>query len=89
MRIIEITAHPNWILSIVSDDGRQGDFDVIPYLRLEAFEDLKTISEFMKVSNGSYFVEWNCGADLSADTIEAHWTVTGNVSNMAMTQKPG
>ncbi|WP_280938426.1 hypothetical protein [Thioflexithrix psekupsensis] len=20
-----------------------------------------------------YFVEWECGADLSADTIEAHW----------------
>lgn len=22
--------------------------------------------------NGGYFVEWDCGADLSADTIEAH-----------------
>jgi len=25
----------------------------------------------MKISNGGYFVEWQCGADLSADTIEA------------------
>jgi hypothetical protein len=81
MKIIGITPHPNWILTIVSEDGRKGDFDVSPYLHFEAFEDLKKTSEFMKVSNGGYFVEWNCGADLSADTIEAHWKVTGKVSN--------
>ena len=28
--------------------------------------------EFKKIHNGRYFVEWACGADLSADTIEAH-----------------
>jgi hypothetical protein len=25
----------------------------------------------MKIKNGRYFVEWDCGADLSSDTIEA------------------
>lgn len=80
MRIVELHPQPNWILSIVSDDGRIGDFDVSPYLRYEAFEDLKTPSEFMKVSNGGYFVEWDCGADLSADTIEARWKVVGNAT---------
>jgi hypothetical protein len=84
MKIIEITPHPNWTLTIVSDDGRKGNFDVSPYLDLETFEDLKKVSEFMKVSNGGYFLEWNCGADLSADTIEAHWKVTDNVSNVAI-----
>ena len=84
MKIIEITPHPNWMLTIVSEDGRKGDFDVSPYLHFEAFEDLKKVSEFMKVSNGGYFVEWNCGADLSADTIEAHWKVSGKVSNSAI-----
>ena len=84
MRIIEITPHPNWILTIVSDDGRKGDFDVSPYLHLEAFEDLRKVSEFMKISKGGYFVECNCGADLSADTIESHWKVTGNVSKVAV-----
>ncbi len=24
----------------------------------------------MKVRNGGYFVEWECGADISADSIE-------------------
>jgi hypothetical protein len=83
MRMSEITPHPNWILTIVSGDGRIGEFDVTPYLQYEAFKDLQTVSEFMKISNGGYFVEWDCGADLSVDTIEAHWKVTGTVSSRA------
>lgn len=77
MRIRELRAQPNWLLSIVADDGRIGHFDVRPYLRYEAFEALRNQSEFVKVANGGYFVEWDCGADLSADTIEARWQVVG------------
>ena len=80
MKLLEVTPQPNWILSIVTERGLIGDFDVSPYLECEAFEELKDISEFMKVSNGGYFVEWNCGVDLSADTIEAHLKIKGNVS---------
>jgi hypothetical protein len=76
MRIAELTPQPNWILSIVAEDGRVGTFDVGPYLQYEAFADLRDPTEFMKVSNGGYFIEWECGADLSADTIEANWRVT-------------
>jgi hypothetical protein len=72
MRIVDINPQPNWILSIVADDGRMGSFDVSPYLEYEAFEELRDHKEFMKVVNGGYFVEWDCGADLSADTIEAY-----------------
>ena len=75
MKIAELRPQPNWVLSIVADDGRVGNFDVSPYLEYEAFEDLRDHSEFMKVINGGYFVEWDCGADLSADTIEARWQV--------------
>jgi hypothetical protein len=77
MRIVELRPQSNWVLSIVADDGRIGSFDVSPYLEYEAFEALRDPAEFMKVSNGGYFVEWDCGADLSADTIEAHWRVIG------------
>ncbi|MDQ1351069.1 MAG: hypothetical protein QG657_1371 [Acidobacteriota bacterium] len=66
-----MTPEPDWTLSIVSDDGRNGIFNGAPYLEFEAFSDLKNTDEFMKVFNGGYFVEWECGADLSADTIEA------------------
>jgi hypothetical protein len=75
MRIVELHPQANWVLSIVADDGRVGSFDVSPYLEYEAFADLRDLGEFMRVSNGEYFVEWDCGADLSADTIEAHWRV--------------
>jgi hypothetical protein len=75
MRISEISPQPNWILFIVADDGRMGNFDVTPYLDYEAFKDIKNYDEFLKVFNGGYFVEWDCGADLSADTIEARWQV--------------
>ncbi len=81
MKIAKITPHSDWTLTVVADDGRLGKFDVSPYLQYEGFEELKTMSEFMNVSNGGYFVEWNSGADLSADTIEAHWTITGTVSD--------
>lgn len=77
MRIKELYPQPNWILEVVADDGRIGNFDVGPYLEYEAFETLKVNHEFLKVYNGGYFVEWDCGADLSADTIEARWHVVG------------
>ncbi|VAW49350.1 hypothetical protein MNBD_GAMMA03-1119, partial [hydrothermal vent metagenome] len=29
----------------------------------------------VKIHNGKYFIEWDCGADLSADTIESEWQI--------------
>lgn len=86
MKIIEVIPQPDWTLSIVSDEGLIGEFDVRPYLQNEAFEELKSISEFSKISNGGYFVVWHCGADLSADTIEAHWKVTEKGSKSVLIQ---
>ena len=83
MKIAELYPQANWTLSIVAEDGRVGSFDVRSYLQYEAFEELRDPSEFMKVFNGGYFVEWDCGADLSADTIEAHWQAIGDVATQA------
>ena len=83
MRIVRISPQPNWVLSIVADDGHIGNFDVSPYLEFEAFEALKNPAEFMKVINGGYFVEWDCGADLSADTLEALWQIVGKENPQA------
>jgi len=82
MKILEVTPKPNWVLSIVAEDGRTGDFDVTPYLEYEAFKPLNDYSEFSKVFNGGYFIEWDCGADLSADTIEAKWQVLGKTPHL-------
>jgi pimeloyl-ACP methyl ester carboxylesterase len=84
MKIAQVSPKPGWILSIVADDGRMGEFDVTPYLHDEAFEPLRDSAEFVKITNGGYFVEWDCGADLSADTIEAKWRVVGKAAQTKM-----
>jgi hypothetical protein len=62
-----------YVLSVQDEDGRAGLFDVGPYLDSEAFAPLKDRHAFEAVRSGGYFVEWECGADLSADTIQARW----------------
>ena len=71
MKIANVVPQPDWTLLVTTGDGRRGQFDVRPYLVFEAFEPLSQTDEFMKVRNGGYYIEWDCGADLSADTIEA------------------
>ncbi len=71
MRIRELWSQEDWRLRILTDDGRSGTFDVKPYLSLPAFEPLLDKAEFARLKSGGYYVEWACGADLSADTIEA------------------
>ena len=43
-----------------------------PYLEGEVFAALQDFDEFAAIHNGGYFIEWACGADLSAVTIAAH-----------------
>nr|VFJ47494.1 MAG: Protein of unknown function (DUF2442) [Candidatus Kentron sp. DK] len=73
MRIAQVTPQENGSLFVVAEDGRSGVFDVRPYLESPAFRPLAAWSEFSRIRNGGYFVEWRCGADLSADTVEARW----------------
>ncbi len=73
MNIVEIIPKGNTILHIKTEDGQSGLFDITPYLESEAFAPLKDVREFQRVHNCKYFIEWDCGADLSADTILARW----------------
>ncbi len=73
MRIQEVYPNQDHTLLVIAEDGRIGLFDVAPYLHDEAFADLQDRAAFMQIHNGTYFIEWACGADLSADTIEARW----------------
>jgi len=76
MIITQIEPQESYRLRISAKDGRTGLFDVSPYLNSEAFEPLKDDDNFIKIQNGKYYIEWECGADLSADTIESEWKVT-------------
>ena len=78
MNIIEIVPQKDHILYVKAEDGQTGFFDVKPYLDSEAFSPLKMEAEFQRIHNGKYFIEWDCGADLSADTIYAQWTPLTN-----------
>lgn len=74
MNISEVIPQDNYLLYIKTEDGESGFFDIKPYLDSEAFAPLKEKSEFERIHNGKYFIEWDCGADLSVDTIQARWT---------------
>ncbi len=82
IKITEVHPNANYTLQIVADDGRIGTSDVSPYFEYETFADLKNQSEFIQVSNGGYFIEWDCGVDLSADTIEARWQISAHKNGM-------
>ncbi|HUL10823.1 MAG TPA: DUF2442 domain-containing protein [Methylococcaceae bacterium] len=85
MNIAEIIPKDNYMLYIKAEDGKTGLFDVKPYLESEVFAPLKDSTEFERIHNGKYFIEWDCGADLSADTIQARWETasTGDAQQSA------
>jgi hypothetical protein len=72
MRIEKIEPKDDYTIQVKLNNGRNGLFNVKPYLEYEAFNALKKIEAFKQVVNGGYFIEWSCGADLSIDTIEAN-----------------
>ena len=71
MIIQEVKPLAAGVLQVVAEDGRSGTVDVSPYLASPAFAPLKNWDTFVQIRNGKYYVEWTCGADLSADTLEA------------------
>jgi len=73
MIIEKIIPKDNYILHVTNENQQSGLFDVSPYMESEVFSQLKEGNNFQQIFNGKYFIEWNCGADLSADTIEAKW----------------
>ena len=73
MNIAQIVPLADAKLHVQLEDGRCGVFDVRPYLQYPVFQTLANDSEFSKLTNGGYYIAWACGADLSIDTILAHW----------------
>ncbi len=67
----EVKPEINYKLKIKFENGKKGFFDVFPYHVYEAFNDLRVIEVFKEVLSSGCFVEWDCGAYLSADAIEA------------------
>ncbi|MBK1702046.1 DUF2442 domain-containing protein [Thiococcus pfennigii] len=72
MKIATVVPIEDHILFVEAEEGSAGVFDLKPYLGAEVFAPLQDPAELSAVHNGGYFLEWPCGADLSADTIEAN-----------------
>jgi hypothetical protein len=87
MNIAEIIPKDDYMLYIKAEDGKAGLFDVKPYLESEVFAPLKDRTEFERIHNGKYYIEWDCGADLSADTIQSQWKAAS--SGDAQQSAPG
>ncbi len=79
MIIREVIPLEGGFIRVVAEDGRAGTVDLGCYLDSTAFAPLKNREEFARLRNGKYFIEWVCGADLSADTLEARmkWMTSG------------
>ena len=76
MKIAKILPTNDYQLRVYTEEGQEGLFDVSPYLASGIFKFLKEKDNFDNVWHGRYYVEWACGAESSADTIEARWKVS-------------
>lgn len=68
-RIVALQARDDWTVAATFSSDETRLFDVKPLLGCEAFPVLRDLAEFKRIRNGGYYVEWDCGADLSADTL--------------------
>ncbi|MBN1960827.1 MAG: DUF2442 domain-containing protein [Deltaproteobacteria bacterium] len=68
-RVTKVIAADDWTLTVTFSSNDIKTFDMKPLLNCEAFMPLTDLTEFKRVRNGGYFIEWPCGADLSADTL--------------------
>ena len=73
MIIEKVIPKENYILHVTAENKQSGLFDVGPYMDSEVFSLLKEGDNFHQIHNGKYFIECQCGADLSADTIDDRW----------------
>ena len=68
-RVVQLVAQDDWTLTVTFASHDVKRFDVKPLLSREAFAALRDLREFKRVRNGGYYVAWEAGADLSADTL--------------------
>ncbi len=71
IKVVAVEPIDNYRLKIRLSDGRQGLFDVTPYLGIGVFRELKDSSYFRRVTADIFGgVMWPHEQDLSPETIE-------------------
>ncbi len=70
IRIVAVEPIENYQLKVTLSDGRQGIFDVKPYLEIGVFQELKDPTYFKRVKVAYDGIMWPNEQDLSPETIE-------------------
>lgn len=67
--IVKAVPHADYKVEILTGNGLSGFFDVKPYLKGNAFKELKNAAYFSLVRSSGYGIEWPHEQDFSSDTI--------------------
>lgn len=67
----EVVAGPNYVLSIVFDNGEHGVLDMKEILDFGIFQRIKSYEAFRRVRVAFDTIEWDCGIDLDPEFVYA------------------
>lgn len=68
-KAVKVEPLKNYILKITFDNGEIKEFDVKPYMKHKAFEELKSIAIFNTVRISGLSISWANGADICPDEL--------------------
>jgi hypothetical protein len=68
-RIVEAIPLEDYRIRVITGSGLEGVFDVKPYLKGSAFQELKDPAYFSSVRPARYGISWPHEQDFSSDTI--------------------
>lgn len=68
-KAIDVKPLKGYVLEIKFDNGEKKLFDVKPYLKFKAFEELENEENFKKVKISGLSIEWENGADICPDEL--------------------
>ena len=70
IKVVSVKPLEGYKLRLTLSDGRSGIFDVLPYLEMEVFRELKDPQYFCRVYVDYGTVVWPHEQDIAPDTIE-------------------
>lgn len=68
-KAINVIPQENYTLLIEFDNGEKKIFDVKPYFKHKAFEELKNVEKFKTVKIDGLSIKWTNGADICPDEL--------------------
>ncbi len=67
--ITQVIPHKDYKLTVIFENGRQGQLDLKPLLDFGVFQRIKDHKTFAKVRVAFDTIEWDCGVDLDPEYV--------------------